>query len=240
MNRERRSTAINVPIPASGHIHAPSPSPTSGRTNRDLTPHGAPHLHQTQQYQLPNRSGRQTRHPIHRESQHYPMAERCMCSSCHLSSKLFPRTGDGRIVLPIVPLTRSPSAHPYGSAPGGCYVGESGDLAQYMLAPSDSQSGEFSVSSFRGSRVRLSLSYSGHGRPSTSSTTSSMTMTTASYASGSSSTPNLHDRATVRLSGGAHGSGTMQVQSSISVSLHPELTRHTGSTSDARMPSFGT
>lgn len=149
MDREGNSTSgpTMSSISTSGSTSASTAS--SGRTSRERTPHGQPQPHQSQHHQ-PNRpSGRQPRHPIHRESQHYPMAERCMCSSCHLSARLFPRTEDGRIMLPIVPGVRSPSAHAYGPTThgyggGGC-VGENGDLMQYMLASNEGHLGEFVI-----------------------------------------------------------------------------------------------
>lgn len=67
-----------------------------------------------------------------------------MCSSCHLSAKLFPRTDDGRILLPTVPVARSGPSHAggYPHDSGVVYVGEGSDLMQYMLASSDGLSGE--------------------------------------------------------------------------------------------------
>lgn len=128
---------------ASGSTSTSILEPSSLRSH-DYSPQGPSHP----MHYLPNRtSGRQTRHAMHRESQHYPMAERCMCSSCHLSAKLFPRTEDGRIMLPIVPVTRSVSAH--GHVPFGhthAYAGQPGDLVQYMLVPNEF--GEFRISLF--------------------------------------------------------------------------------------------
>ncbi|EKM76421.1 hypothetical protein AGABI1DRAFT_131249 [Agaricus bisporus var. burnettii JB137-S8] len=150
----------------SGHTHTPSSSIT-GRISREVTWNVTPHQHQ----QVPTRSARQTRNPIHRESQHYPMAERCMCSSCHLSAKLFPRTGDGRIVLPIVPVTRTQTAH----AHNGSHGAEGGDLTQYMLAPSDTPGGL--------------------GRSSSSSTANDVSASAPLYPSEVNPTANLHGRA---------------------------------------------
>jgi hypothetical protein len=124
---------------SSSHTHTSSSS-ISGHIGRDSVMNAAPHPHQQQ---VPSRSARQTRNPIHRESQHYPMAERCMCSSCHLSAKLFPRTGDGRIMLPVVPVTRT---HAATHAHIGHHGAEGSDLTQYMLAPNDIQGGELGVS----------------------------------------------------------------------------------------------
>jgi hypothetical protein len=202
------------------HTHTPSSS-ISGRIARDTAIDTAPHPHQ----QVPSRSARQTRNPIHRESQHYPMAERCMCSSCHLSAKLFPRTGDGRIMLPVVPVART---HATAHVHIGNHGAEGSDLTQYMLASNDIPGGELGVSFIlkRIYSIRLLSSYSGLGRSSKSSTASEVTMSAPSYPSGMNTSTKLHDR-------------THMVPPGNSMPLYHGYSHDMNSTSDSRPPAVG-
>ncbi|KXN84464.1 hypothetical protein AN958_12439 [Leucoagaricus sp. SymC.cos] len=190
---ERGRNTISPPTSAFSSSGLPLSSATpSTRADHDRPPPLLAHSHTGPHHLHPNRPvGRQPRAPIQREPQHYPMADRCMCSTCHLSAKLFPRTDDGRILLPVVPVNRSGSSHPDGRTHSGSavYVGEGGDLVQYMLAPGDE--------------------YSRHHRPLDSSTaTSNTTLTAGTHGSCLNSQTRHHQvtsqPATTRSASGTH------------------------------------
>jgi hypothetical protein len=231
MDKEKK--AISPPSTAFSASDS-TPATASARTSHDRTPQATPHLYLSQHHLHPNHPpGRQARVPMQREPQHYPMAERCMCSSCHLSAKLFPRTDDGRIVLPIVPVAHSASNQAGGYTQGGdaVYVRDGGDLVQYMLAPGDGNSGGSTMSRClrsSSSEPEFVLSYSGRPRPSSSSTAaSSAIINTASQECGPSPKPSQRHIAGKSTSG---ATGGQQLDYA-----------HTSSSPlDARMRNFGT